>query len=167
MNYQWKLHLVHQLNFIVCTLSVLQHFNSNIELVPRKVWCLELHELKLKVWDWVLQNLNSLDVHPYGRIQWQRLTHDRPDLSSERAPQKDKTVILKKKSLVKCPRFWLDTKIYWLTDRQSQCDFEFDFDLDVHPFERMLQKCVIVECCMQYIDIGEGSGRKKGREHDF
>jgi hypothetical protein len=20
----------------------------------------------------------------------------------------------------------LDTKIYWLTDRQSQCDFEFD-----------------------------------------
>jgi hypothetical protein len=22
----------------------------------------------------------------------------------------------------------LDTKIYWLTDRQSQCDFNFDFD---------------------------------------
>jgi hypothetical protein len=22
---------------------------------------------------------------------------------------------------------WLDTKTYWLTDRQSQCDFDFDF----------------------------------------
>jgi hypothetical protein len=22
----------------------------------------------------------------------------------------------------------LDTKAYWLTDRQSQCDFEFDFN---------------------------------------
>jgi hypothetical protein len=23
----------------------------------------------------------------------------------------------------------LDTKTYWLTDRQSQCNFDFDFDL--------------------------------------
>jgi hypothetical protein len=23
----------------------------------------------------------------------------------------------------------LGTKTYWLTDRQSQCDFDFDFDL--------------------------------------
>jgi hypothetical protein len=23
----------------------------------------------------------------------------------------------------------LDTNTYWLTDRQSQCDFDFDFDL--------------------------------------
>jgi hypothetical protein len=38
------------------------------------------------------------------RLQWQRLTHDKPDLSSERVPQKDKTVTLKKKSLVKSPR---------------------------------------------------------------
>jgi hypothetical protein len=30
--------------------------------------------------------------------------------------------------LVKCPIFGLDTKTYWLTDRQSQCDFDFDFD---------------------------------------
>jgi hypothetical protein len=34
----------------------------------------------------------------------------------------------KKKSLVKCPIFGLDTKTYWLTDRQSQCDFDFDFE---------------------------------------
>jgi hypothetical protein len=25
----------------------------------------------------------------------------------------------------------LDTKTYWLTDRQSQCNFDFDFDFDV------------------------------------
>jgi hypothetical protein len=25
----------------------------------------------------------------------------------------------------------LDTKTYWLTDRQSQCDFDFDFDSSV------------------------------------
>jgi hypothetical protein len=54
--------------------------------------------------------------------------HDRPDLSSERAPQQDKTVTLKKKTLVKCPRFGLNTKTYRLTDRQSQCDSDFDFD---------------------------------------
>jgi hypothetical protein len=24
----------------------------------------------------------------------------------------------------------LDTKTYWLTDRQSQCDSDFDFDFD-------------------------------------
>jgi hypothetical protein len=24
----------------------------------------------------------------------------------------------------------LDTKTYWLTDRQSQCDFDFDVDFD-------------------------------------
>jgi hypothetical protein len=26
---------------------------------------------------------------------------------------------------------WLDTKTYWLTGRQSQCDFDFDFDLSL------------------------------------
>jgi hypothetical protein len=25
----------------------------------------------------------------------------------------------------------LDTKTYWLTDRQSQCDFDFDLSLEV------------------------------------
>jgi hypothetical protein len=25
----------------------------------------------------------------------------------------------------------LDAKTYWLTDRQSQCDFDFDFDSGV------------------------------------
>jgi hypothetical protein len=27
----------------------------------------------------------------------------------------------------------LDTKIYWLTDRQSQCDFDFDYDWEGSP----------------------------------
>jgi hypothetical protein len=33
----------------------------------------------------------------------------------------------KKTKQVKCPRFGLDTKTYWLTDRQSQCDFDFEY----------------------------------------
>jgi hypothetical protein len=33
----------------------------------------------------------------YCRLQWQRLTNDRPDLSSERESQKDKTVTLVEK----------------------------------------------------------------------
>jgi hypothetical protein len=32
--------------------------------------------------------------------------------------------------MVKSHMFGLDTKTYWLTDRQSQCDFDFDFCLD-------------------------------------
>jgi hypothetical protein len=35
----------------------------------------------------------------------------------------------RKKNQVVGPRRVLDTKTYWLTDRQSQCDFDFDFDL--------------------------------------
>jgi hypothetical protein len=34
----------------------------------------------------------------------------------------------------------LDTKTYWLADRQSQCDFDFDFDFD---FERIRQEDVV------------------------
>jgi hypothetical protein len=43
------------------------------------------------------------------RLQWQRLTHDRPDLSSERAPQKWQDSNFKKKSLGSTPRHtdWL------------------------------------------------------------
>jgi hypothetical protein len=35
----------------------------------------------------------------------------------------------RKKNLVVGPRRVLDTKTYWLTDRQSQCDFDFDFEM--------------------------------------
>jgi hypothetical protein len=34
------------------------------------------------------------------------------------------------------PQMGLDTKIYWLTDRQSQCTFDFDFD--ARQFSRVL-----------------------------
>jgi hypothetical protein len=27
----------------------------------------------------------------------------------------------------------LDTKTYWLTDRQSQCNFDFDFEVTIFP----------------------------------
>jgi hypothetical protein len=47
------------------------------------------------------------------------MTHDRPDLSSERAPQKDKAVTLKKKISGQKSQIGLDTKTYWLTGRQS------------------------------------------------
>jgi hypothetical protein len=30
----------------------------------------------------------------------------------------------------------LDTKTYWLTDRQSQCNFDFDFDFDASVVQR-------------------------------
>jgi hypothetical protein len=49
----------------------------------------------------------------YGRLQWQRLTHDRPDLSSERAPQKDKTVTLRKNT------FWSNVPDLGLTPRHT------------------------------------------------
>jgi hypothetical protein len=39
----------------------------------------------------------------YCRLQWQRLTTDRPGLSSERAPQKDNTVTLKENLWSKVP----------------------------------------------------------------
>jgi hypothetical protein len=35
----------------------------------------------------------------------------------------------------------LDTKTYWLTDRQSQCNFDFDFD--VSHFVSTVRECVL------------------------
>jgi hypothetical protein len=58
------------------------------------------------------------------RLQWQRLTHDRPDLSSEKAPQKRQNSNFEKKKSGQKSQIWLDTKTYWLTDRQSKCDFD-------------------------------------------
>jgi hypothetical protein len=49
----------------------------------------------------LFSSLNIIKMIHYGRLQWQKLTHDRPDLSSERAPPKDKIETLKKKSLIK------------------------------------------------------------------
>jgi hypothetical protein len=60
----------------------------------------------------------------YGRLQWQKLTHDRPDLSSERAPQKDKTVTLKKK------KFWSNAPYLVSTPRHTDCQSQRDFDFD-------------------------------------
>jgi hypothetical protein len=39
----------------------------------------------------------------------------------------------------------LDTKTYWLTDRQSPCDFDFDFDFD--QFSCKLRVGSSVEYC--------------------
>jgi hypothetical protein len=49
----------------------------------------------------------------------------RPVLSSERAPHKNKTVTVKELQISGHePQMGLDTRTYWLTDRQSQCDFD-------------------------------------------
>jgi hypothetical protein len=53
---------------------------------------------------------------------WETRPHVR-----EGAPKKDKTVTLKKKNSGQKSQIGLDTKTYWLTDRQTQCDFDFDF----------------------------------------
>jgi hypothetical protein len=55
---------------------------------------------------------------------WLLSTNDRPDLLSERAPQRDSTtnsrpkVLKRKQYLVKRPQSGLDTETYWLTDSQ-------------------------------------------------
>jgi hypothetical protein len=36
--------------------------------------------------------------------------------------------------MVKSPIIGLDTKTYWLTDRQSQCDSDSDSDSEENPF---------------------------------
>jgi hypothetical protein len=56
-----------------------------------------------------------------------QLTNDRPDLSSERAPQMDRTAsFTKKKTSGHEPQLGLDTKTNRLTDRQLQHDFDFE-----------------------------------------
>jgi hypothetical protein len=50
---------------------------------------------------------------------YKRLINDRPDLSSERAPHRDKIVNLKKKISGQKSQIGFDTKTYWLTGRQS------------------------------------------------
>jgi hypothetical protein len=54
---------------------------------------------------------------------------DRPDLSSERAPHKDNTATFRQ-NIISGHGFQseLDTTTYWLTDRLSQHDFDFDFE---------------------------------------
>jgi hypothetical protein len=53
------------------------------------------------------------------------LTNDRPDLSSEKEPHMD----IQKEISGHEPQLRLDTKTDWLTDRQLQHNFDFDFDV--------------------------------------
>jgi hypothetical protein len=53
------------------------------------------------------------------------------DLSSERAPHMDRTVTFKQEETSGHePQPGLDTKTDRLIDRQSQCDFDFDWSSD-------------------------------------
>jgi hypothetical protein len=49
----------------------------------------------------------------------------------------------------------LDTKAYWLTDRQSQCNFDFDFDFD---FTREYNPC---GGGVEYLHRDPASGRRR------
>jgi hypothetical protein len=53
------------------------------------------------------------------------LANDRPVLSSEKAPRMDRTETFKQEISGHEPQTGLDTKTGRLTDRQSQCDFDF------------------------------------------
>jgi hypothetical protein len=67
------------------------------------------------------------------------LTKDRPVLSLERAPHKDKTVTVK---LINIWSWSPDGTRHqdWLTDRQSQCDFDFDLSLYSRERERVCRQ---------------------------
>jgi hypothetical protein len=56
------------------------------------------------------------------------MTNDRPALSSERTRQDDSYCKGQTCDLTSGyeSQMGLDTKTDWLTDRQSQCDFDFD-----------------------------------------
>jgi hypothetical protein len=61
------------------------------------------------------------------------LTNVRQDLSSEWAPQMERTVnFTKKKTSCHVPQLGLEAKTDRLTDRQLQYDFDFDFGIK-HP----------------------------------
>jgi hypothetical protein len=52
----------------------------------------------------------------------------RPLVREDAPIEQDSNFHIGKRNLVVGPRRVLDTKTYWLTDRQSQYDFHFDFD---------------------------------------
>jgi hypothetical protein len=70
-----------------------------------------------------------------GRLRWQgpaAYTKERPILSSERAPHKkqNRNCQNNNKYLVMSPRWGSTPRLtYWLTERQSQSDFDFNFRL--------------------------------------
>jgi hypothetical protein len=67
----------------------------------------------------VIQSANCMYIDTTTDFIDKWLTDDRPDLSSERAPPNDRTVAFKKKIISgQKPQIGLDTKTYWLTDRQ-------------------------------------------------
>jgi hypothetical protein len=64
-------------------------------------------------------------------MQTMILTKDRPALSWERAPHKKKQDrnCQRVLNIWSKPQMGLDTKTYWLTDRQSQCDFDLTWEV--------------------------------------
>jgi hypothetical protein len=68
---------------------------------------------------------NTPGLEPEKDCAGQQHTQKTDQSSRQRGrPTKNKTVSVKQISGYK-PQMGLDTKTYWLTDRQSQCDFDF------------------------------------------
>jgi hypothetical protein len=61
----------------------------------------------------------------------------------------------------------LDTKTYWLTDRQSQCNFDFDFDDEVvdgvqrsiQQFARVVSELAAAEMARKELDCAKKTSR--------
>jgi hypothetical protein len=52
-----------------------------------------------------------------------------PTSRQKESPEKRQDSNFEKKISGQKSQIGLDTKKYWLTDRQSQCDFDFDFEV--------------------------------------
>jgi hypothetical protein len=71
------------------------------------------------------EQLCFLLVRVDGLYAGRSLVHKEPVLSPERVPHKDRAVTVKQNLISGHePKMGLDTITDWLTDRQSQCDFD-------------------------------------------
>jgi hypothetical protein len=96
-------------------------------------------------------------------------TKDRPVFSSETAPHGNKNVTVRQKQISGHePQMRLDTKTYWLTDRQSQCDFDFWEDVRVGSTDIRVEAGSNTSTVAQRVVRGDKKGSLKsvkyGRE---
>jgi hypothetical protein len=63
--------------------------------------------------------------------------------------------------MVKSPIFGLDTKTYWLTDRQSQCDFDFDYTTEHYTAQINLEQFIIIKGRTIYVEAGKSKASQQ------
>jgi hypothetical protein len=79
------------------------------------------------------------------------LTNDRPVLSWERTPHVDRTVTFKQELI--SGQVGLDTKTDWLTDRQSQCDFDYERWLKTKSIPKLPPNSVLIVDNVAYHNV--------------